>query len=79
MATDETGMHGKEKVRPYKRPADVQGVPAGPGRPGHIFVHPTDWYQAHDVTIKLDWRLGQPDSRLSPDHSRRLLAAAEYP
>jgi hypothetical protein len=44
-----------------------QGVPAGQGRPGRIFVHPTDWHQAYDVTIKLDWRPGQPDSRLSRD------------
>ncbi|MEV4557617.1 FAD-dependent oxidoreductase [Kitasatospora sp. NPDC049285] len=54
---------GDEPERPYERPPLSKGYLLGKDDREKIFVHPADWYAAHDVTL----RLGATASAIDPD------------
>ncbi|MBO3084251.1 NAD(P)/FAD-dependent oxidoreductase [Cellulomonas fengjieae] len=43
---------GAEKERPYERPALSKGYLQGSDERDSVFVHPADWYAAHDVELR---------------------------
>ncbi|MFI9788365.1 NAD(P)/FAD-dependent oxidoreductase [Kitasatospora sp. NPDC051984] len=44
---------GDESERPYERPPLSKGYLLGKEEREKIYVHPADWYQQHDVTLRL--------------------------
>jgi 3-phenylpropionate/trans-cinnamate dioxygenase ferredoxin reductase subunit len=47
-------MLGEETERPYERPPLSKDYLLGKADRDTIFVHPADWYDQHDVDLRLD-------------------------
>ncbi|MGH7920804.1 MAG: NAD(P)/FAD-dependent oxidoreductase, partial [Candidatus Dormibacteraceae bacterium] len=45
-------MIGRERERPYERPPLSKGYLLGSSEREEIFVHPQEWYAAHDVDLR---------------------------
>jgi 3-phenylpropionate/trans-cinnamate dioxygenase ferredoxin reductase subunit len=61
---------GEEDERPYERPPLSKSYLQGESEREKIYVHPLDWYAAHDV----DLRLGTRVTRIDPATRRVTLA-----
>lgn len=61
---------GEEDERPYERPPLSKSYLQGESEREKIYVHPLDWYAAHDV----DLRLGTRVTRIDPATRRLTLA-----
>lgn len=61
---------GDEPERPYERPPLSKGYLQGDDEREKVFVHPQDWYQDHNV----DLRLGSPTTAIDRDTSEVTLA-----
>jgi 3-phenylpropionate/trans-cinnamate dioxygenase ferredoxin reductase component len=61
---------GQETERPYERPPLSKGFLTGKAEKSSIYVHPGDWYAAHDVEL----RLGVAATTLDPAARQLLLS-----
>ena len=52
---------GDEPHRPYERPPLSKGYLQGSSKRDEVFVHPEDWYRAHDVTLRLNTAVDRID------------------
>ena len=52
---------GEEDERPYERPPLSKSYLQGESEREKIYVHPMDWYAAHDVDLRLGTRVTRID------------------